>query len=147
VRKARQHTTYTRPASCATITVSDPLGHLRKGHLEPLELARAIIDVIENLKGENIVLMDLHGVTLIADYFVICTGTNERQLRAIAEHIDTDIKKAHGVMPLHREGQFGSGWVLLDYSGVVVHIFSEDLRAYYDLEGVWREATILLRIQ
>jgi len=103
--------------------------------------------VIEGVKGEDIVLMDLQPVTLIADYFVICTATNERQLKAIVEHIDMDIKKEHGVLPLHKEGQASGGWVLLDYGSVVVHAFSQELRHYYDLEGVWQEAKVLLHIQ
>jgi ribosome-associated protein len=99
------------------------------------------------VKGENIVLMDLREVTLIADYFVICTGTSERQLKAIIERIRTNIKQDHGVFPLYVEGDGRSGWTLLDYSSVVVHVFSEELRDYYNLEDVWREAKILLRIQ
>ncbi len=105
------------------------------------------MDVIEGLKGENIVLMDLQHVTLIADYFVICNGTNERQLKAIVERINTEIKQEHGVLPLRVEGQAEFGWVLMDYGGVVVHVFSERLRRYYNLENIWQEATVLLHIQ
>ncbi|MBN1963293.1 MAG: ribosome silencing factor [Anaerolineae bacterium] len=119
----------------------------RRPSLESLDLARAIIDVIEDVKVEDIVLLDLHEITLIADYFVICTGTSERQLRAVVERLDTTIKKDHGILPFHTEGQAGSGWVLIDYSSVVVHVFSEEARRYYDLEGVWNEANVLLHMQ
>ena len=103
--------------------------------------------MIEEVKGEDIVLIDLREVTLIADYFVICTGTSDRQLKAIVERINVDLKQTHGLLPLHVEGEAAHGWVLMDYSAVVVHVFSEVLRHYYDLEGLWREAKILLRIQ
>ncbi|GAB4576389.1 MAG: ribosome silencing factor [Anaerolineae bacterium] len=115
--------------------------------LESIDLARAIIDEIEDVKGEDILLMDLREVTLIADYFVICTGNSERQLKAIAERIRTNVKEEHGVFPFHVEGDGTTGWTLLDYGNVVVHIFSEELRRYYDLEGAWQEAKVLLRIQ
>ena len=110
-------------------------------------MARTIIEVIEDVKGENIVLIDLQEVTLIADYFVICTGNSDRQLKAIVEHIRTDIKDVLGILPHHVEGEATSGWTLLDYSSVVVHVFSEELRDFYDLEGMWQEAKVLLRMQ
>lgn len=92
-------------------------------------------------------LLDLREVTLIADFFVICSGTSERQLKAAVERVSTEIKQEHGVLPFHTEGQPGSGWVLIDYSSVVVHVFSEEARDYYDLEGVWQQANVLLHIQ
>jgi ribosome-associated protein len=120
---------------------------IRRLLLESIDLARAIIDLIEEVKGEDIVLIDLREVTLIADYFVICTGTSDRQINALTERIRTDIKRNHGVLPLHVEGEGSTGWVLMDYGAVVVHLFLEDRRHYYDLEGLWRKAKILLRIQ
>jgi len=115
--------------------------------LEPIDLARAIISEIEDVKGEDIVLMDLRDVTLITDYFVICTGTSDRQLDAIVERVRTNIKQKHDTIAWHVEGDGRSGWTLLDYNSVVVHVFSEELRTYYDLEGVWQDAKVLLRIQ
>ncbi len=91
--------------------------------------------------------MDLRGVTLITDFFVICTGTSDRQLDAIVERIRTNIKQKHDITAWHVEGDGRSGWTLLDYNSVVVHVFSEELRTYYDLEGVWQGAKVLLRIQ
>ncbi|MBN2469640.1 MAG: ribosome silencing factor [Anaerolineae bacterium] len=115
--------------------------------MEPIDLARAIIDEIEDIKGEDILLMDLREVSLIADYFVICTGNSERQIKAIVERVRTNIKKDHDIIPAHMEGDGTSGWTLLDYSDVVLHVFSEELRRYYSLESVWQEAKVLLRIQ
>ncbi len=91
--------------------------------------------------------MDLREVTLIADYFVICTGNSDRQLRAIIERIRANIKQDYGLIPFHIEGDGRTGWTLLDYNEVVVHVFSEEMRQYYDLEGFWKDAKILLRIQ
>lgn len=91
--------------------------------------------------------MDLREVSLIADYFVICTGNSERQLKAIVERVRTNIKQDYGIFPAHVEGDGTSGWTLMDYHDVVLHVFSEDLRHYYSLENVWQEAKVLLRIQ
>ncbi len=91
--------------------------------------------------------MDLREVTLITDYFIICTGNSERQLKAIAERIRTNLKQNHGVLPFNVEGEGDTGWTLLDYSSVVVHVFSEELRHYYNLEEVWQNGKVLLRIQ
>lgn len=120
---------------------------VRRLTLEPIDLAREIIEVIEDIKGEDIVLMDLREVTPVADYFIICTGTSDRMLRAIVERIRTDIKKDHDLIPYHMEGDGRSGWTLIDYADVVVHVFSEQLRYHYNLEAVWGEAKVLLRIQ
>lgn len=120
---------------------------MEEAPLETIDLARAIIDEIEDVKGEDILLMDLREVTVIADYFVICTGNSDRQLKAIVERVRQNIKDDHGIIPVHMEGDGRSGWTLLDYSDIVVHVFSEELRYYYDLEGVWQEAKVLLRIQ
>lgn len=103
--------------------------------------------MVEEKKAENIVLLDLRPDTVIADFFVICTGTSDRQLRALADYVDEGVHERFGVQPYSREGTAESGWVLLDYGTVVVHLFLEDKRRYYDLEGLWRKAHVLLSIQ
>lgn len=115
--------------------------------LEPIELARRIVYVIEDKLGEDIVLLDLSDVSLFTDFFVICNGTSERQVRALAEGVREVTKQEFGLLPHHVEGEPFSGWVLLDYLDVVVHIFSPELRAFYDLEGLWNEAKVLVRMQ
>jgi ribosome-associated protein len=115
--------------------------------LEANELAHLIVNLISEKKGENIVLMDLQQVTPIAEYFVIAEGNNERLLRAIGEHIREKIKEHTKRIPLRTEGRGGSGWILMDYGDVVVHLFSPQLRAYYDLEALWADANILVRVQ
>lgn len=119
----------------------------RRDELEPIELARRIVDVIVDKKGEDVILLDLRGLTPLTDYFVICSGTSERQLDALLAAVRETTKKSLGVLPLHIEGEPSSGWILMDYGSVVVHLFAPELRVYYDLEGLWRDGRIVVRIQ
>jgi ribosome-associated protein len=91
-------------------------------------------------------LLDVRGLCSFADYFVICTGDSQRQVRSILEDIELSLKKG-GVLPHHREGEMDSGWLLLDYGDVVVHIFSAGERDYYNLDELWHEAKTILSIQ
>lgn len=115
--------------------------------LESIELARFIVDAVEDKKAENIILLDLRPDAIIADYFVICTGNSDRQLRALADGVREQVKEKYGKLPASVEGTPDSGWMLMDYGDTVVHIFQEDKRNYYDLEGMWRSAHVLLQIQ
>lgn len=115
--------------------------------IEAIELARQIVDLIADKKGENIVLLDVRERTTIADYFVICDGSSERQLKAIVEGITETIKKEHRLSARFIEGDPVTGWVLIDYVDVIVHIFAPERRAFYDLEGFWYEAAVLLKMQ
>ena len=91
-------------------------------------------------------LLDVHDICGFADYFVICAGESQRQLRAIYDEIEKSLKK-EGVLPLHREGGFDSGWLLLDYGDVIVHVFSAEEREFYNLDEFWNQAATVLRIQ
>ena len=115
--------------------------------IDTIDLARYIVDLIADKKGEDIVLLDIREQTLIADYFVICSGTSERQLKAIIENITEEVKNDHRIIAHHVEGEATTGWVLIDYGSIVVHAFSPETRGYYDLEGFWHEATVLLKMQ
>lgn len=115
--------------------------------LSPQELARVIVDIVEDVKGENIVMMDLREVTIITDFFVICTSDNERQAKAIVDRVNETVKKDYKVQPWRVEGNASGGWILMDYADVVVHVFSEAMREYYGLEELWKNGKILLRIQ
>ena len=84
---------------------------------------------------------------IIADYFVICTGNSDRQLRALADGVRLQVKEKFNKLPASIEGTPESGWMLMDYGDTVVHLFQEDKRRYYDLEGMWRSAHVLLQIQ
>lgn len=105
-----------------------------------------ISDAISERLGSDIVVLDMQGVSLLADYFVLCNAESPPQFKAILEEVEIEAKAAGG-RRLHVEGEPASGWVLLDYGSVVVHVFDPDLRAYYDLEGLWNEARLVVRIQ
>ena len=104
------------------------------------------MEIASDKQAGNIVLLDVRGRCSFADYFVFCTGESQRQLRTILEDIELSLKK-QGVLPHHLEGALDSGWLLLDYGDVIVHIFSPDERDYYNLDGLWREAMPIIRIQ
>ncbi len=91
--------------------------------------------------------MDMRQVSPIADYFVIVSGTSARQLKAIIEHIALETKNQYSILPWRTEGLADNGWVVIDYGDVVVHAFLPERRAYYDLEGLWREAPVMVRMQ
>ena len=91
-------------------------------------------------------LLDAKTVCSFADYFVICTGDNDRQIRAIYDEVAHTLKK-EGVLPHHHEGVLDSGWLLLDYGDVIVHIFATFEREYYQLDKLWSEARLVLRLQ
>ena len=107
--------------------------------LNSLETARLCAGAADGKKAFEILVLDLSKLTSICDYFVICSGSNSTQVGAIAEGIGQDLAKA-GVHPSHVEGAAGATWVLMDYGDVVVHVFEEQTRAYYRLEGLWGEA-------
>lgn len=112
-----------------------------------MTLARIAVAAAADKKGENTVLIDLRKLSSVADYFVICSGTVDRQLEAIADNIVAVIKQNHHISPRHVEGSGETGWILVDYIDVVIHIFTPTLRAYYNLESLWANAPVLLRMQ
>ncbi len=116
------------------------------GEPAPLDLARRIVELAEDKKAADIVLLELTPLTTLADYFVICSGGSERQLDAIADGIISSLRDER-VRPIGREGTPASHWVLLDYGSVIVHIFTPPERDYYGLEKHWSEAKTVLRVQ
>lgn len=114
--------------------------------VEALNLARSIVDLASDKQASDIVLLDIRGVSLIADYFVICTVGSERQAAAILNDLSKKIEE-FGRKPLHTEGKSDSGWVLLDYGDVILHVFSASQRAFYNLEQLWAAATPIVRLQ
>jgi ribosome-associated protein len=96
--------------------------------------------------GEDVLLLDIRDVSAFADYFVICHGTSDRQLQAIQEEVIARLKEMD-IRPLHLEGTAASGWILLDYGSVVLHIFLPSTRQYYSLEQLWKEGKTIVRIQ
>ncbi len=90
-------------------------------------------------KAQDVVALDVRGLTSIADCFILCHGTSSRQVSAIADHVERELRK-HRIRPLSVEGASEGQWVLLDYGDVVVHVFFESTRRLYDLEGLWSDA-------
>ncbi len=112
----------------------------------PLDLARRIVELAEDKKAADIVLLDLGELTTLADAFVICSGGSERQISAIADGIVEGLREER-VKPIGREGTPESHWVLLDFGSVIVHVFTPPERDYYQLERHWSGARTVLRVQ
>lgn len=105
-------------------------------------LAAAAVDAALDKKGRNITVMDLRGISGVADFFVLCTGDSDIQIKAIADAIAESIREQLGEKPWHTEGTDHLQWVLLDYVDVVAHVFNEDRRAFYDLERLWGDSAM-----
>jgi ribosome-associated protein len=116
-------------------------------NLDGQELARFIAATLEDKKAEDIRVLDLGADNMVTDYFVISSANSDRQAKALADAVREKVKEAYQRLPVSVEGQANSGWVLMDYGHVVVHVFLEEERRYYDLEGLWNKATVVLSIQ
>jgi ribosome-associated protein len=97
------------------------------------------INAVMGKKALDLVVLDVRGLTSVSDIFIICSGRSNRQVSAIAEYIQVNLKK-HAIKPLSVEGKKEGHWVLLDYGHVIIHVFYEPVRAFYDLEGLWIDA-------
>ena len=116
------------------------------GAVEALALARRVVELAADKKAADIVLLEIGRLTTVADYFVICSGTSERQLGAIVDGIESGLRD-EGVRPIGREGGASAHWLLLDYGSVVVHVMAAEERDFYQLERLWADAPLLLRVQ
>jgi len=115
-------------------------------NLDGLEVARTIVDALEDKKGEDILLMDLQGIAPFTDYFVICTGTSNRMLKALVHAAMDEVRDKHHLRT-RVEGTELDGWILADFGDVILHIFSPLQREYYGLEQLWSEGKIVLHLQ
>jgi ribosome-associated protein len=102
--------------------------------------------VIADKKGENVLLLDIREVSILAEYFVIGSTTSGRQAKAIVEAVKQEIKQAFGTRPPRIEGEPADGWILMDYGDVVVHLFTPETRAYYNLEELWQKGRVVVRM-
>lgn len=103
------------------------------------ELAELVVRALDSKKGKHIKALETEALTTLAEYFVICTGTSNTQIKALADAVEQALSDA-GEEPHHIEGHRDGTWVLMDYSAVVVHIFTEEAREFYDLERLWKDA-------
>ena len=97
---------------------------------------------IDDKKGQDIKIIDIHNVSVIADYFVIASGTNSNQVQAIVDNVEEQLGRA-GFEAKQIEGNRNSSWILMDYGDVIVHVFDEENRLFYDLERIWRDGKVL----
>jgi ribosome-associated protein len=107
--------------------------------LEPDEAIMLATRAAGEKKATEIVVLDLREIASFTEHFVICTGANQRQVQAIAESVEEELREA-GKRPLHTEGYSNAEWILLDYGDFIVHVFSNASRRFYDLERLWRDA-------
>lgn len=114
--------------------------------IEAATLARRAVTVAEDKQANDIIMLDLRGLTTIADYFVLCTAESERQIRAVVSAIDEELVKSGARNP-KIEGSAETGWVLLDFSDIIVHVFSPEQREFYRLERLWKQAQPVVVVQ
>jgi len=134
-----------RRSLCSTIRSGDPNNLARAKKLEqPEPMWLEAVKAADAKQAKEVRVLDLREITAFADYFVICSGSNSRQIQAIADEIQMRLKKlgehAHSI-----EGYQNAEWVLMDYGDYLIHVFSEKARAYYDLERLWRDAKVVAR--
>jgi ribosome-associated protein len=111
--------------------------------MKPDEIAVAVAEYASDRKALDVVQLDLRGIISYTDYFVICTGRSDRQVKAIHDAIHLGMKNDHGMLPGRVEGVSQSSWILMDYLDVLVHVFTPEMREYYRLEQLWGEAPVL----
>lgn len=117
-----------------------------KEKIQASEYARLAVDIASDGLASDVVMLDIGGVSDFADYFVIMTGSSRRQLRALAENIEHSLEQS-GAVRHHREGSHESGWMLLDFGDVIVHLFGPEERDFYGIEQLWTRGTEVVRIQ
>ncbi len=108
--------------------------------MNPEQIATTVAELASDGKAQDIIQLDLRGLTSVADYFVICSGRSDRQVKAIHDRIHLGMKNDHHTLPTRVEGLAQSEWVLMDYGDVIVHVFTPPTREYYRLEQLWAEA-------
>ena len=111
-----------------------------------IDVARRAVDIASDHQAHDIVLLDVRGICAYADAFVLASAESKRQIKALIATLDEGLSES-GTKLMHTEGDPESGWVLMDFSDVIIHIFAPEERDFYDLERLWRQAIPLLRIQ
>ena len=107
--------------------------------MTPKETADKIVKIMDDKKAENILMLAITDLTILADYFCICTATSTTHIKALSDEIEFRLKR-EDVAPHHVEGYMSGNWVLLDYGSVIVHLFTQETREFYSLEKLWADA-------
>lgn len=110
--------------------------------METLEIVKTAVEALRDKKAEDVTVIDITGVSSIADYFIIANGNNQNQLTAMQDAVDEALCKA-GLHAKQIEGNNKSTWILMDYEDIIVHLFSKEDRLFYDLERIWRDGKII----
>ena len=105
------------------------------------KMARIAWNALNDKKGEDIKIIDITGISVLADYFIIANGTSDSQVNALVDNVEEELHKA-GYSLKQREGQASGSWVLLDFGDIIVHVFDKDNRLFYDLERIWKDGKI-----
>ncbi len=111
-----------------------------------MEIARTIVNALEEKKGENITIIDIEEIADFAEYFVICSGTSNRMIQSLLDSAKDVVKKEHKISA-RIEGTSQDGWMLADFGDVILHVFSPAQRDYYRLEELWSKGKVLLHLQ
>jgi len=114
--------------------------------LEPIELAHTVVNALEEKKGEDIILLDIQKIASFTDFFVICSGTSDRMLDALATGVLEKVRQTHHKKG-RKEGAGIAGWEVIDFGSVMVHLFAPEQRNFYKLEELWSEGKVLVRLQ
>lgn len=110
--------------------------------METLEIVKIAVEALKDKKAEEVTVIDITGISTIADYFIIANGNNQNQLTAMQDAVDEAMYKA-GLHPKQVEGNSHSTWILMDYQDIIIHLFSTEDRLFYDLERIWRDGKII----
>ncbi len=105
------------------------------------KMARIAWNALNDKKGEDIKIIDITGISVLADYFIIANGTSDSQVNALVDNVEEELHKA-GYSLKQREGQASGSWVLLDFGDIIVHVFDKENRLFYDLERIWKDGEI-----
>lgn len=103
------------------------------------KILKSIVNALEDKKGEDIQILDIAGITMLADYFIITNGNNPSQIQSLVDNAEEALEK-EGLVTKRVEGKRDSGWVLMDYGDIIIHIFSKEDREFYNLERIWKDA-------
>ena len=106
--------------------------------MDSKRIAKIAFDALEDKKGVNIKIIDISNISILADYFIIAGGTNENQVKALADNVEDELAKVD-VTPKQIEGYNNANWILMDYQDVIIHIFNEQDRLFFDLERIWSD--------